>query len=116
MSVKGIRWSREGQGICREEMEGKLMKKIDAYLSYIKKSISDKYAVSTVSQIDCFYNPSTNEYFYIDKFEFYNAIFASYASGAADAKNNIFEDGDLHYVEDMTKEQMLEEIIQEIER
>ena len=70
----------------------------------------------SIHGLDVFYDSSTNVYFYIDKIESFNAIFASYATGLVDAKNYVFEDGDLFYPEDMTKEEMLENMLKEIEQ
>ena len=45
----------------------------------------------------------------------HNCIVIEYADDKRDANNNVFEDGDLLYINEMTEEEMLEIIKREIE-
>lgn len=79
--------------------------------------MNDIYTRVNVEENEYFYNKKDNGYFKVTVFPIrFNALVIEYAYGLIDAKNNCFEDGNLHYVDDMSKEQMLDEMLEEIER
>lgn len=86
------------------------------YYSYIENKLTERYTKVGVDGNEYFYNEKDNCYFKITVLpRSINAFVIEYADGLVEAKNGGSEDGDLFYVDDMTKEQMLEEMIQEIE-
>lgn len=86
------------------------------YYSYVKNKLAEKYSRVDVNGIEYFFNKKDNCYFKITVFpKSINALVVEYADGLVEAKNGGSEDGDLFYVDDMTKEEMLAEMIQEIE-
>lgn len=85
------------------------------YYDFIQEKLGDIYETVDIGGSEYFYNLTSHQYFFVDILDCYDAIFVSYAKGSFNVKNNTFDDGDLFYVDDMTKEQMLDEIIEEIE-
>lgn len=45
----------------------------------------------------------------------FNAIVIEHAFSETEAKKNVFEDGDLFYIDELTEEEMFNEMIKEIE-
>ena len=88
--------------------------KSNEYYSFIVEQISERYPAKKIGPNKCFYNKEKNDYFMVDIFRHFGAIFVEYANGVNEAQNNIFEDGDLFYPDDGTKEEMLEKILAEI--
>ena len=92
-------------------------KKSLEYYDFIQDKLSSIYSKVNVGKNEYFYNKKDNCYFKVTVFPVrFNALVIEYAYGLIDAENNCFEDGDLHYVDEMTKEEMLDEMIEEIER
>ena len=85
------------------------------YVVYLEQELSKKYTyVFDVRGQHC-YKARPDEYFMISGFSYFRAVIVEHAFSEEEARKNVFEDGDLFYVEVMSKEEMLKEVIHEIE-
>lgn len=95
-------------------MSRKSQKSLD-YFDYICEKLARLYDQTEINK-QKLYVGENGFYFFLSVFpEEFNAIVIEYASNQEEAKNNIFEDGDLFYVDDFSKEEMLQAMIKEIE-
>lgn len=84
-------------------------------IEFIEKSLKDKYEVLEVNGMNCFKH-SNGTIFHVDELGGnYDALVIEYADNLEEAKKNQFEDGDLFYMDELDKEEMLNQIIAEIE-
>lgn len=67
-----------------------------------------------ISERKCF-KAREDEIFMITGLEWTKAIVLEHACSEEEVRKNLFEDGDLFYLEELDEEQMLKEMIQEIE-
>lgn len=67
-----------------------------------------------ISERKCF-KAREDEIFMITGLEWAKAIVLEHACSEEEVRKNLFEDGDLFYLEELDEEQMLKEMIQEIE-
>lgn len=81
---------------------------------YIVERISERYMPVSVCEKACF-TTSSGVLFMIEKFPGRDALVVCYADDLQAAEKNRFEDGDLFYLDDTNKEEMLTAILREIE-
>lgn len=62
----------------------------------------------------CF-TANENEFFRISRLSWLNAIVVEHAFSEAEAKKNMFEDGDLFYMDEFSEDEMFDGMIKEIE-
>ena len=89
-------------------------KRIDERIAWLEQQIEVQYgSVFEVLGKKCF-RVSDDEFFMLTRLAWANAIVVEHAESELDAKSNRFEDGDLFYLDEMTKEDMLEAILREV--
>lgn len=89
---------------------------IDSRIVLLEKRMEDRYGTPLyISGKKCFKAKDT-EYFRLARLAWANAIVIEHAYSENEAEKNMFEDGDLFYMDEMTEEEMLNEMIAEIER
>lgn len=84
----------------------------------IQKALSEKYESSNIKAPLNFanYKKANGVIFHVEYFEIFNAIAGSYAENEQDAKNWMFEDGDLIYLDDYaTDEDVIQTLLDNIE-
>lgn len=82
---------------------------------YIASQLKKKYESLTVNDRECFRLPN-KEVIHVDSMGGeYDAIVIEYAENIQAARKNLFEDGDLFYMDEMSEKEMLQAIMEEIE-
>lgn len=86
------------------------------YYNAVTHELSKNFDIREINGEQCFYDDRTNNYFKVKVLpQCMNALVVEYADNLTEAKKNRFEDGDLFFVEDMTKFEMFNEIMEEIQ-
>lgn len=83
------------------------IRKLENELRKIYKSVN-------VNGDNCFAK-KTGEIFHLFGIKDFNALGIEYAENMNEAKKNVYEDGDLFYINDMNEEEMLAAMVREIE-
>ncbi len=90
-------------------------KKIKKRCEALERRFGEIYErIPDISERKCF-KAREDEIFMITVLEWAEALVLEHADSEEDARKNLFEDGDLFYLEEFDEEQMLKEMIQEIE-
>lgn len=90
-------------------------KKIDDRTFNLEQQLEKKYKkVFDIFGKKCF-KAREDEFFSLTRLQWANAIVVEHAFSLEEAKKNMFEDGDLFYLDELNEEQMLEKMIEEIE-
>lgn len=82
-------------------------------LKKLEYRLSNEFEQIDVNGLICFLLPSGAVANLIE-FGEYKAIAAQYADDITKAEKNIFEDGDLYFTEDMTEEEILAALLEEM--
>ena len=77
------------------------------------KRLAERYARVDIGGRVCFVKGT--HYFRLDSIDAFSAILIEHANGVEAAKSNVFEDGDLFYMDELTEEEMYTAILAEIE-
>lgn len=92
-----------------------MKKKIEERCEALERRFEKKYEqASEVLGQKCF-EPREDEFFVVTGLGWANALVLGHASSENEAKKNMFEDGDLFYMDDMNEDEMYEAMIEEIE-
>ena len=90
-------------------------KKIKERCESLERRFGEIYErMPDISERKCF-KVREDEIFMITGLEWAQAIVVEHADSEEEARKNLFEDGDLFYLEELDEEQMLQEMIREIE-
>ncbi len=79
----------------------------------INKRLAERYPQAVVGGSVCFVKGA--RFFRLDEIGAFDAILVEYAVGIEAAENNVFEDGDLFYMDELSEEEMFTAILSEIE-
>lgn len=89
-------------------------KNINDRVANLEQRIREHYNIAfQLSGKDCF-TTGNDEFFMLTGLSWANAVVVEYAESEQEAKKNIFEDGDLFYVEELDENEMFDAIIKEI--
>lgn len=80
----------------------------------INQYLRGRFESVQINGTECFILPAGTIIHLESMGDSYNAIVVGYANNMKEAKNNMFEDGDLFYMDEMSREEMLEAVIREI--
>lgn len=83
-------------------------------IANLEKELKKIYKAVDVNSENCF-EKKTGEIFHVFGIKEFNALGIEYAENMNEAKKNLYEDGDLFYIDDMNEAEMLEAMIREIE-
>lgn len=81
----------------------------------IEKKMEETYEVCFDLMGKKCFRARKNEFFLVTALTWANAIVIEHAFSESEARKNIFEDGDLFYVEDMNEDEIYQGMIKEIE-
>lgn len=81
----------------------------------INQHLRESYKSEMINGTECFFLPTGTVIHLESMGDEFNAIVVGYAENRKAAKKNIFEDGDLFYMDELDEEEMLKAIIGEIE-
>lgn len=96
-----------------DSMEQK--KKIDERIASLEQRMKEHYEIIfEVLGKKCF-KARDNEFFMLTRLSWANAIVIEHAETEHEAKKNMFEDGDLFYMDELDEDAMFEEMRKEIE-
>lgn len=84
-------------------------------LKNIENKLKDIYKALEVNGENCFLKES-GEVIHLFGMEEFNALCIEYAENIETAKKNLYEDGDLFYIDEMNEEEMLTAMLREIEQ
>lgn len=87
-----------------------MLKRLDELESRLK----NRYKAIEINGTNCF-RSEKGEIIHLAALKKMRAIVIEYASSEGEAKKNMFEDGDLFYVDEMDANRMYEEMLKEIE-
>lgn len=91
------------------------VKMLDQRVQNLEKRFEKRYGSPFyVRERKCF-TVSEQEFFIVSRLLCFNAIVIEHAFSETEAKKNVFEDGDLFYIDELTEEEMFNEMIKEIE-
>ncbi|MBO5068986.1 MAG: hypothetical protein J6C37_01280 [Roseburia sp.] len=94
-------------------MEQKKM--IDGRIARLEQRMLERYEMAfEVLGKKCF-KARENEFFMLTRLAWANAIVIEHAESENEARKNMFEDGDLFYMDELGEENMLEAMLKEIE-
>ena len=82
-------------------------------LKKLESRLSNEFEQIDVNGLICFLLPSGVVANLVD-FAEYKAVAVEYADDITKAKKNLFEDGDLFYVEEMTEEEIFAALLEEM--
>lgn len=83
-------------------------------LENLENKLKTRYKPVKVNGENCFLKKN-GEVFHLFGMKNFNALGVEYAENMEEAKRNLYEDGDLLYINEMNEEEMLEAMIKEIE-
>ena len=83
-------------------------------LKNLEERLKSTYESIKVNDENCFLK-KTGEIFRLFGMKNFNAICVEYATNIKEAEKNLYEDGDLFYMDELNEEDMLKAIINEIE-
>jgi hypothetical protein len=90
-------------------------KQIEERCVLLERQFEERYGKPfNVSGKKCFM-VGNDEFFMVTGLSWENAIVIEYASSKAEAEKNMFEDGDLFYMEELSDKEMFESMVKEIE-
>lgn len=88
---------------------------IDERMSRLEQRMQEKYElVFEVLGKKC-YKAHDNEFFMLTRMAWANAIVVEHAETEDEARKNMFEDGDLFYMDELSEDEMFNAMIKEIE-
>lgn len=91
------------------------MKQMEQYRKFIEEKLSERYPTFVLHGRTCFKAPDGTT-LRIDTLGWaQEALVVEYAYNEAWAENNVFEDGDLFYLDELSPEEMLAGMLAEIE-
>ena len=94
-------------------MEKKKM--IDERINILEDKMKERYeTVFEINDQKCF-KVREDEFFMLTRLSWANAIVIEHAFSVDEAKKNMFEDGDLFYMDEMNESEMYNAMIREIE-
>lgn len=83
-------------------------------LKNLENRLKKRYEFIIINGDGCFITES-GEIIQLTGLKAFNAIVIEYAESMEDAKKNMFEDGELFYLDDMNEDEMFKAMIKEIE-
>lgn len=83
-------------------------------LKYLENKLQSKYQSIEIQGNHCFIT-NKDEIIHLTGLKNFRAIVIEYAETLEEAKRNLFEDGDLFYIDELTEDEMLNKMIKEIE-
>lgn len=90
-------------------------KNINDRVANLEQRIRERYDMAfQLSGKDCF-KTGNDEFIILTGLSWANAVVVEYAESEQEARKNIFEDGDLFYMEELDENEMFDAIIKEIE-
>lgn len=90
-------------------------KQIEERCVLLERQFEERYGKPfNVSGKKCFM-VGNDEFFMVTGLSWENAIVIEHASSKAEAEKNMFEDGDLFYMEELSNKEMFESMVKEIE-
>ena len=90
-------------------------KQIEERCVLLERQFEERYGKPfNVSEKKCFM-AGNDEFFMVTGLSWENAIVIEHASSKVEAKKNMFEDGDLFYIGELSDEEMFEAMVKEIE-
>lgn len=81
----------------------------------INQHLRESYKSEMINGTECFFLPSGTVVHLESMGDEFNAIVVGYAENRRDAEKNMFEDGDLFYMDEMSEEEMISAVTREIE-
>lgn len=96
-------------------MDSMKLKNLDQRVENLEKRFKAKYRTPFIVWGKQCFTANENEFFRISRLSWLNAIVVEHAFSEAEAKKNMFEDGDLFYMDELTEDEMFNEMIKEIE-
>ncbi len=92
-----------------------LKRKIDERITALERRMEEYYEmVFEVLEKKCF-KARDDEFFMLTRLAWANAIVIEHAETEDEARKNVFEDGDLFYMDELDEDAMFEEMRKEIE-
>ena len=92
-----------------------MRKKIDERIQNLEQRMEEKYGIAfEVLGKKCF-KVQDDEFFMLTRLGWANAIVIEHAETEDEARKNVFEDGDLFYMDEMDEDAMFEAMVHEIE-
>lgn len=89
--------------------------KIDQRVENLEQRFEEKYGTPfLVWKRKCFF-VNEQEFFRVSGLKWLNAIVIEHAFSEEEAKKNMFEDGDIFYMDEFAEDEMLDAMIREIE-
>lgn len=89
-------------------------KKIEERKNWLEQKLETQYETAfEITGGKCFKSES-NTFFLVTPLSWANAIVVEYAPTEEGARKNLFEDGDLFYMDELNREEMLKKILVEI--
>ena len=86
-----------------------IMQRMEAF----NKRLIERYARVVIGDRVCFVKGT--HFFRLDSINAFNAILVEHAHGIDAAKSNVFEDGDLFYLDELSEDEMYAAILAEVE-